>query len=274
MTATLLGLLDVQPDANAADTWIGHGNGPPGKRGFGGQFAAQALAAACRTVDSSPDAQVWPTNMHVQFLRGGDAAESVEYTVERVFDGRTAMSRRVLARQNDRLLTTATLSFAAAAVGPEHGIRSFLPDDPDQLARTGPPGPAPSLPLDELDIRIADDVASGEFVRRLWWRTTVPLPDDRFLHACVAVYVTDLYGIDPALRVHGYSMSDRSHRSSTTDSSVWFHRVIRADDWNLLESTSPAAARGRGVVTSTMVGADGAIAATMVQEGLMVVRES
>ena len=70
------------------------------------------------------------------------------------------------------------------------------------------------------------------------------------VHTCVALFVTDVYMIDPALRVHGHSMSDRSHRSGTTDSSVWFHRPIRADRWNLLESRSPAAARGRGVIAA------------------------
>ena len=125
------------------------------------------------------------------------------------------------------------------------------------------------LPLDEIDIRIADTGEGEAFVRRLWWRTTVALPDDPVVHACVALFVTDVYMIDPALRVHGHSMSDRSHRSGTTDSSIWFHRPIRADEWNLLECRSPAAARGRGVVTASLVRSDGVIAATMTQEGLI-----
>ena len=78
--------------------------------------------------------------------------------------------------------------------------------------------------------------------------------------------------IDPALQVHGHSMRDRSHRSGTTDSSIWFHRPVRADEWNLLECRSPAAARGRGVVTGSLVRLDGAIAATMAQEGLVAER--
>jgi acyl-CoA thioesterase II len=68
-------------------------------------------------------------------------------------------------------------------------------------------------------------------------------------------------------------MKGRTHRSGTTDSSIWFHRAVRADQWNLLESRSPAAARGRGVITGSLVGADGLIAATLVQEGLIAERE-
>jgi acyl-CoA thioesterase II len=266
--STLLKLLEMEPGDDAG-SWIGPGSGPAGKRAYGGQFVAQSLAAACCTVDPGR----LPTNMHLQFLRGGEAGDSVDYTVARVFDGRTAAARRVDSRQDGRLLTTATVSFAIELPGPEHGDRSSLPCDPSALPKTGPAGPAPSMPLDEIDIRIADDISSAEFVRRLWWRATVPLPDDALVHTLVAAYVTDVYMIDPALQVHGHSMKARSHRSGTTDSSIWFHRAVRADEWNLLESTSPAAARGRGVVTASLIRADGVIAATLVQEGLIAERE-
>jgi Thioesterase-like superfamily len=106
-----------------------------------------------------------PASMHLQFLRGGEAAQPVEYAIVRVFDGRTTATRRVDARQDGRLLTTATVSFAADLLGPEHGHRAEMPGDPTALARTGPAGPAPSMPLDELDIRIADEGSGEEFVR-------------------------------------------------------------------------------------------------------------
>ncbi|WP_082698817.1 acyl-CoA thioesterase II [Mycobacterium sp. GA-2829] len=263
----LLDLLDMAA-GDRADTFVGRASGPDGKRAYGGQFAAQSLAAAARTVGADRP----PANMHLQFLRGGEAGDPVDYTVTAVYDGRTTAARRVDSRQGERLLTTATVSFAAPMPGPEHGHRSPS-GGPDRLERTGPPGPAPSLPLDELDIRIADTGAGEHFVRRLWWRATVALPDDALVHTLIAVYVTDLYMIDPALQVHGHSMRARTHRSGTTDSSVWFHQPVRADEWNLLESSSPAAARGRGVITASLVRADGAVAATLVQEGLIAERE-
>src|SRR4029079_4817081 len=123
------------------------------------------------------------------------------------------------------------------------------------------------------DIRSADENRGGECVRRFWGRATVPMPDEPLIHTFVATYVTDVYMIDPALAVHGHSMQARTHRSGTTDSSIWFHQPVRADEWNLLETRSPAAARGRGVVTGSLVRADGVIAATLVQEGLIAERE-
>lgn len=252
--------------AAEADSFIGAPNGPLGKRAYGGHLGAQALAAACRTVE--PDRL--PTALHVQFLRAGDAGAPVRYVVERVHDGRSTSSRRVLGSQGERLLVSATALFAVPAAGPQHTDRPSA-GNPDELARTGPIGPAPALPADQVDIRVRDE-ASGttEFVRRMWWRVTPELPDDPVLHACLAVYVTDIYGIDPVLAVHGHAMTDGSHHAATTDSSTWFHRDLRADEWNLLESRSPAAGRGRGVVTSGMYDAVGVRVATMVHEGQVV----
>jgi acyl-CoA thioesterase-2 len=268
--SALLRLLDVHADAgdDSGDAFFGPASGPEGKRAFGGQFMAQSLAVASRTVMPAKA----PTSMHLQFLRGGEAGQRVEYSVHRVFDGRTASSRRVESRQGGRLLTAASVSFAVPLIGPEHGRRATMPHDPETLPRTGPVGPAPSMPLQEIDIRVVDDRSAGEFTRRMWWRVTVPVPDDPLLHDVIAAYVSDVYMIDPALQVHGHSMTARTHRSGTTDSSIWFHRRIRADRWNLLESRSPAAARGRGVITGSLIGADGEIAATLAQEGLIAER--
>lgn len=268
--SVLTALLDLTPDG--PDCYVGPANGPAGKRAYGGHLAAQALAAACRSVGA--DRRV--TSLHVQFLRGGDAGESARHTVERVHDGRSSSSRRVLGRQGDRILISATALFAVPADGPQHSDHPApCPrgvEDPDGLPRSGPIGPAPALPLDEIDIRVHDDHDGDGFLRRMWWRVTVGLPDDPVLHACIAVYVTDLYGVDPVLAVHGHSMTDRSHHAATTDSSTWFHRDVRADRWNLLESRSPVAARGRGVMTAALFGADGQRVATVVHEGQAVTR--
>ena len=266
--SVLPGLLDVSAGAGP-DTWVGAAGGPAGKRAFGGLLMAQSLSAACHTVDGGKR----PTAMHLQYLRGGEAGEAADYAVTRVYDGRTAASRRVESFQSGRLLTVASVLYSAELTGPSHGQLSGLPGDPGALPRTGPPGPAPAVPLDELDMRIDDDRSSDEFVRRMWWRATVPVSGDALSHALIACYVADLYGIDPALQVHGHSMQARTHRSGTPDFSIWFHHPIRADRWNLLVSRSPAAGRGRGVVTARLIGADGTVAATLVQEGLIADRE-
>lgn len=260
-------LLAVAPCG--ADLVEGAAGGPAGKRAYGGHLAAQALLAACASVAEDRV----PTALHVQFLRGGDAGEPVRYRVERTHDGRTSSSRRVLGSQGDRLLLSATALFAVPAPGPQHADRSAA-GDPESLPRTGPIGPAPALPLDEIDIRIDDAGSGADFVRRLWWRVTAPMPDDPRLHAAAAVYVTDIYGVDPVLAVHGRSMTDRTHHTATTDSSIWFHGRIFADRWNLLESRSPAAGAGRGVMVAGLFGDDHTRVATLVHEGQAVTRDA
>ena len=231
---------------------------------------AQRLAAAGRTVDPAK----LPTNMHLQFLRGGEAGDDVEYAVHGVFDGRTASSRRVESRQDGRLLTVASVSFPRRCRARTRPRSTTLPQDPETLPRTGPAGPAPSMPLDEIDIRVdRRPVARGVHQAAVVAGDGPGAARDPLLHTVIAAYVCDVYMIDPALQVHGNSMMARTHRSGTTDSSIWFHRPVRADRWNLLETRSPAAARGRGVITGSLVGADGAIAATLVQEGLIAERE-
>lgn len=84
----LAGLLQLTPQG--PDTFTGAHNGPAGKRAYGGLLAAQALAAACRTVGTDRV----PTSLHVQFLRGGDAGTAVRYQVEQVHGGRTTSSDR------------------------------------------------------------------------------------------------------------------------------------------------------------------------------------
>ncbi len=150
--SALLELLDVRA-GDTGDAWVGPASGPEGKRAFGGQFMAQSLAAAAKSVD----AEKLPTNMHLQFLRGGEAGDDVQYAVVPVFDGRTTAARRVESSQAGRLLTTASVSFAAALAGPEHGRVDVAGAHPDSLPQTGPVGPAPSMPLEEIDIRVDDD---------------------------------------------------------------------------------------------------------------------
>ena len=165
-----------------------------------------------------------------------------------------------------------TATFAQPASGLEHG-RLAIAERPDELVTTGPPGPALALPADAFDIRIVDDGAADTFVRRMWWRYLRDVPIDPFLHTCVAVFVSDLYAMEVAASAHGLTIDDRTIRRATTDWSLWFHRPVRVDRWNLLELRSPAASGGRGVVVATLADADGAVLVTQVQEGLLARRE-
>lgn len=249
-------------------TWTAPALGPSGKRAYGGQTCAQAVVAAAQSV---PPGHVL-RNVHAQYLRAGDAGTPLRYSVEDVHTGRSASTRRVVGQQDGRSMVAVSVSFAVPAPGLEHGDVT-LRHSADDLPVTGPPGPALALPPDAFAIRIADDGAGEAFVRRMWWRYLLDPPADPLLHWGIAIFISDLYVMEVAAMAHGIGITDRTVRRATTDWALWFHRPVRVDAWNLLELTSPAASSGRGIVSGTLVDADGAVLATSVQEGLLAHRE-
>ena len=59
---------------------------------------------------------------------------------------------------------------------------------------------------------------------------------------------------------------------ASLDHAMWFHRPFRADEWLLYDQTSPSASGGRGLATGRLFTADGALAVSVVQEGLLRLR--
>lgn len=259
-------------DAGDSDhQWIAPGIGGEGKRVYGGQLSAQALLAAART---APDS-MRPTSIHAQYLRGADAAAPLNYDVESLRTGRTAATRRVVVHQEGKPVLAATVSFAEPQSGLEHD-KSRLPEErPDDLPYTGPAGRALSFPESEVDMRISDSHDAGRFTRRLWWRLRCDVPDDALTHTAVAVFVSDVYLLDAILQTHASAVTSRDRRIkwATTEHSMWLHRGFDVARWNLIESTSPVASGGRGIVTAKMIDADGRCCATVTQEALVADRE-
>ena len=67
------------------------------QRVFGGQVIGQALVAACRTVDVAGRP---PHSLHAYFLLGGDPKVPIIYEVDRIRDGKSFTTRRVVAIQH------------------------------------------------------------------------------------------------------------------------------------------------------------------------------
>src|SRR5258707_11468887 len=101
----LLDLLDLEQIE--LDIFRGRSPEERVQRVFGGQVAGQALVAAGRTV---PDGR--PVNsLHAYFIRPGDPAVPLVYTVDRVRDGRSFTTRRVSAIQHRPPIFTPSPSF-------------------------------------------------------------------------------------------------------------------------------------------------------------------
>jgi acyl-CoA thioesterase II len=252
------------------------------QRVFGGQVAGQALIAAGRTVDHGH-----VHSLHAYFLRPGDPRIPIIFDVDRIRDGRSFTTRRVVAIQHGRAIFNLSASFHVAEVGPEH--QYVMPDapDPDSLPTTRErlEPYADQFPPDFVDwIRRERpiDTRSSELPRWLnpvpsarepeqlvWFRANGILPDDELLHACIVAYASDLTLLDTAVMAHANSWDDDRFMIASLDHAMWFHRPFRADEWLLYHQKSPSAQGARGLAEGFIYRRDGGLAVTVMQEGLI-----
>src|SRR6266699_3989105 len=104
--AALLDLLDLEP----LELNLFRGRSPQvgWQRVFGGQVIGQALVAACRTVDVAGRP---PHSMHAYFLLAGDPKIPIGYEVDRIRDGKSFTTRRVVGIQHGQAIYTMAVSF-------------------------------------------------------------------------------------------------------------------------------------------------------------------
>ena len=95
----LVGILDLEPIE--VNVFRGRSPAENRQRVFGGQVAGQALIAAARTIDE-PGRLVH--SLHAYFLRPGDPQIPILYEVDRIRDGRSFSTRRVVAIQHGRAI--------------------------------------------------------------------------------------------------------------------------------------------------------------------------
>jgi acyl-CoA thioesterase II len=249
------------------------------QRVFGGQVAGQALVAAGRTVP--PDRTVH--SLQAYFLRPGDPTVPIVYTVDRIRDGRSFTSRRVLAVQHGNAIFSLSASFHRAEEGLDHqGVMPQVPDPeslPTIAERVAPYadelGQWARLPR-PFDLHYVDDPpwvqrADGprEPRSRVWMRASGRLPDDPLLHVCALTFASDMTLLDSVLVRHGLAWGLDEVVGASLDHAMWFHRSFRADEWLLYDAESPSAAGGRGLATGRIWTRDGRHVVSVVQEGLL-----
>ncbi|MHB1929628.1 MAG: acyl-CoA thioesterase [Acidimicrobiales bacterium] len=277
----LLGLLDLEQIE--LDIFRGHSPSEERLRVFGGQVAGQALVAAGRTVAEGTGARRPVHSLHAYFLRPGDPTVPIVYEVDRIRDGRSFTTRRVSAIQRGEAIFAMSASFHAPEPGVSH--QEPMPDvaDPETLP-TWPEQMAPYAeylgdwyhrprPIDVRHlgdpIRTVPDALRRPPQHRLWFRADGAMPDEPLLHACVVAYASDMTLLDTMMLPHGLVWWGTGGTQVSLDHAMWFHRPLRADDWLLYDQHSPSAAGGLGLATGTIFTRDGALAVSVVQEGLI-----
>jgi len=251
------------------------------QRVFGGQVAAQALMAACRSVDSARSVH----SLHAYFLRGGDTAVPIIYDVERIRDGSSFSTRRVSARQHGKVIFYLTSSFQRHEQGFDHQDDMPVvpaPDDCPDLAvlLEGISARAADSWRQEwsvLDVRHVGDSRAGGTIaadgsparQRMWFRVNGSVPDDPALNTCLLTYASDLTLLGSALIPHGVLIGSPRVQAASLDHAAWFHEPVRAADWLLYDQVSPVATGARGFAQARIFGADGRLVASVAQEGLI-----
>jgi acyl-CoA thioesterase II len=249
-------------------------------RVFGGQVAGQALVAAGRTVPA--DRRVH--SLHAYFIRGGDPRVPIVYEVDRIRDGRSFTTRRVVAVQHGKAIFSLSASFQVDEPGIEHEVA--MPEgvpDPESLPTRAEVvadyreqlGVFAQRPQ-PIDIRYVTEPpwisrARGprEARNQVWMRADGVLPDDQLLHVCVLTYASDMTLLDAVLAKHGVYWGMDKVLGASLDHALWFHRPFRADEWVLYDCESPTASGARGLATGRFFSRDGHLLATVVQEGLL-----
>lgn len=253
---------------------------------FGGQVLGQALSAAVKTVPTERVVH----SLHGYFLLTGKVDRPIVYDVERIRDGGSFTTRRVVAIQDGHPIFNMSASFQVEEEGFEH--QDVMPDMPGpdglpsqvELARRfadriPPPlrerftaeSPIEIRPIDPND-PLAPKVRPA--TSATWIRANGKLPDDPSLHRYLLAYASDFNFLGTSLYPHGASWLTRSLQVASLDHSMWFHRSFRMDDWLLQVVDSPSASGGRGLSQAKFFARDGRLVASTVQEGLIRKRKS
>ena len=259
--------------------FVGPSQWQPHGRVFGGQVMGQASIAALRTVES----ERFLHSLHGYFLRPGDIRADIEFSVDRIHDGRSFSTRRAQAFQHGVPIFSMIASFQDADSGLEHQIAApthlpdpeTLPSDSELVDRIDNPVAKEWVQMRAFDVRhteahIFDHPAADRTAQQVvWLRAKRPLPDDPAIHTAALSYLSDLTILEPVLRKHGISWSEPGLKVASLDHAMWFHRDFRMDDWLLYAIDSPSAAGARGFTRGNIFDRNGKLVASVCQEGLL-----
>ncbi|MGQ0508323.1 MAG: acyl-CoA thioesterase II [Myxococcaceae bacterium] len=252
-------------------------------RVYGGQVLGQALSAAVQTVP----ADRFVHSLQAYFLRPGDVSKPIVYDVDRIRDGGTFTTRRVVAIQNGAAIFNLATSFQQHEPGFAH--QDAMPEAPppesvladsqrlapfvDKLPKKLRDRATAERPFEMRPIMDPNEdpltPMAQEPKRMVWLRTAAKLPEDPALHAYLLAYASDYSLLTTALLPHGVSWLTPGMQVASLDHCMWFHQPVRVDQWLLYVMDSPAAHGARGLVRGRIFTQDGRLVASTTQEGLI-----
>ncbi|ODS01153.1 acyl-CoA thioesterase II [Methyloceanibacter methanicus] len=274
----LLSILDLEPLEH--NLYRGLSPQIGWQRVFGGQVIGQALVAAQQTVEDRG-----AHSLHAYFLRAGDPAVPIIYEVDRIRDGRSFSTRRVVAIQHGQAILSMAASFHRDEPGLTHQMA--MPDVPPPedvpseaavvaafMDRLPPQAKAYWQAERPIEMRPVDVTRyltpqKREASQLIWIRANGALADDPALHQCVLAYASDFTLLDTALVAHGRFVFDPELMLASLDHALWFHQPFRADEWLLYAQDSPFSGGARAFCRGIFYTRDGRLVASTAQEGLV-----
>lgn len=251
------------------------------QRVFGGQVIGQALVAAQRTVSSERQVH----SLHAYFMRPGDPEHPIIYEVDRIRDGGSFTTRRVVAIQHGHAIFSMSASFQIHEEGLEHAFE--MPDvpRPDSLASErelaeqfidhAPENVRKYWQHERpIELRPTDltHYISGKKLppfQNVWFRATGPIPDDPAIQQSILAYASDMTLLDTSLFAHGRAVFDPRLQVASLDHAMYFHRAINMEEWHLYTQDSPNASGARGLTRGSIYNENGILVASAIQEGLI-----
>jgi acyl-CoA thioesterase-2 len=276
---SLLATLDLEPLEH--NLFRGHSPQVGWQRVFGGQVIAQALSAATRTVPAERPAH----SLHGYFLRPGDPEVPIIFEVDRIRDGKSFTTRRVVAIQHGHAIFSMSVSYHVEETGLDHQTDAPQAPPPEalmsdeelqRLIMTVGTEPVKAywrreraIELRPVSLKHYTSRQKLEPIQQVWFRATGSLPDDPAVHKSVLAYASDLLLLDTSLYPHGRSLFDSDLQVASLDHALWFHRDFRADEWLLYAQDSPSASGSRGFNRGAIFTREGVLVASVAQEGLI-----
>jgi acyl-CoA thioesterase-2 len=218
-------------------------------------------------------------------VRAGDVRRPILYQVDRLRDGKSFTTRRVVAVQEGEAIFSLEASFQVQEGGYDHHdpmpevpapetlrsdremALSAVADIPDTLRAMA----VAERPIEIRPVELRDPLhpQATEPRRRMWYRAIDRLPDDPALHRYLLAYASDFSFLGTAMDAHGISFLSPGMQVASLDHVMWFHRPFRFDDWLLYAVDSPSASGARGLVRGQFFDRSGLLVASSAQEGLM-----
>ncbi|MFT5014800.1 MAG: acyl-CoA thioesterase-2 [Patiriisocius sp.] len=273
MELNLPELMSVEA-TEAPDVFVGKAE-PYGRLGiYGGHFLGQALAAGFRTVEEPKVAQ----SFHAYFLNPGDPEADIIYRVSRLKEGRGADMRSISAEQNGRASFHMIASYKIPEEGDEH--QPVMPDviSPEaleeKLAAAGRQFQPPMMNKNRATLmQITESFVPDEFKPgrepnlQTWMKSNHEGEVSARAAQCALAFLSD--GTLMFNSVVPYGIPFATHRLTSLDHSVWFHRACDVGDWLMFDQASTAAADGRGMNEGRIYDRSGKLIATAAQDSML-----